>query len=218
MKLLIETIDDFEILTEAKEDGSRKYKIRGNFMQHSVKNRNGRLYPESVMIPEVNRYIKEKVERNSAYGTFGHENTPKVSEEKISHRITKLYQDGTNIVGEANILDNPNGNLIKSIIDDGGSMGASSRAVGSVKSINGINEVQNDFKISCVDLVIDPSGQNCFINGIMEDAEWLYIEGKGWIPQYIEESQNLIDKTIRYNKQDIDRIAIQIFDNFMKRL
>jgi len=57
MKLITETIEDIDILTEANAKGGKDYKIRGVFMQADIKNRNGRVYPVGTL--QLMRYSKE---------------------------------------------------------------------------------------------------------------------------------------------------------------
>jgi len=216
MKLLIEDIEDFQILTEKKEDGSKDYYINGIFMQAEKVNRNNRIYPYSIMEKEVNKYINEKVNRNRAVGQLGHPQTPKIEESKISHIIKELYFDNNNVVGKAQVLNTAHGKELKALIDGGVQIGVSSRALGSVKERHdGIKEVQNDFSLCCVDVVLDPSAPDAWVDSVMESAEWLFIEGKGWIPQYIEKSQKIIHNT---SKKELEETALIIWKNFVNNL
>lgn len=215
MKLLREDIEDFEILTESK-DGKKCHYIHGIFMQAEKGNRNGRLYPKNVMESAVNKYINEFVSKNRAVGTLGHEDTPKVSENKISHLITDLRMEGNDVYGKAKVLETAAGKELQALIEGGVSFGCSSRALGSLKEgQNGIKIVQDDFVISTVDAVLQPSGIDCWVDGIMEEADWLYVDGKGWIQQYIEESKKAINSA---SKNDIEQVALQIFKNYINKL
>lgn len=216
MKLLREDIVDFEVLTESTKEGKKNYYIHGIFMQAEKGNRNGRMYPKNVMESAVNKYVNEFVAKNRAVGTLGHEDTPKVSENKISHLITDLRMEGNDVYGKAKVLETVAGKELQALIEGGVSFGCSSRALGSLKEgENGLKIVQDDFVISTVDAVLQPSGIDCWVDGIMEGADWLYIEGKGWVQQYIEESQKTIKKT---SSKDIERVALTIFENYINKL
>ncbi len=216
MKLLREDIEDFEILTESTKEGKKNYYIHGIFMQAEKGNRNGRMYPKQVMENAVNKYFSEFVSKNRAVGTLGHEDSPKVSENKISHLITDLRMDGNDVYGKAKVLETVAGKELQALIEGGVSFGCSSRALGSLKEgQNGIKIVQDDFMISTVDAVLQPSGIDCWVDGIMEEADWLYIDGKGWIQQYVEESKTLIKKA---SKKDIEKVALSIFENYINKL
>ena len=215
MKLLREDIEDFEVLTESTSNGSKNYYIQGPFMQWGVPNRNGRLYPKEVMESAVEKYIDELVSKNRAVGTLGHEDSPKISESKISHIITDLKFEGNDVWGKAKVLETAAGKELKALIEGGVSFGCSSRALGSLKEENGFKVVQPDFTISCIDAVLQPSGISCWVDGIMEDTDWVFVNGQGWVPQYREEAKQILHKT---KKKDIEVVALKIFENYINRL
>lgn len=220
MKLLREDIEDFEVLTESTKEGKKNYYIQGPFMEWGVTNRNNRRYNEDVMIPAVEKYIEEMVEKNRGVGTLGHEPSPKISEDKISHIIVemKLIRKGPDkgdVWGKAKVLETASGKELRALIEGGVSFGCSSRALGSLKEDeSGIKVVQNDFSISCVDAVLQPSGMSCWVDGIMEEAEWVMRNGE-WVKTHLEESQHKIRKA---SKRDIEKVALTIFENYINRL
>lgn len=215
MKLLIEDIEDFEVITESTKSGSKNYYIQGPFMQWGIKNRNGRVYPKEVMESAVNKYIDELVSKNRAVGTLGHEESPKISEHKISHVVKELKFEGNDVYGKALVLDTNSGKELKALIDGGVSFGCSSRALGSLKEENGIKVVQSDFTISCIDAVLQPSGMSCYVEGILEDVDWMFVNGQGWVQQYREESKKILKNT---KSKDIEKVALQIFENYINNL
>ena len=179
LKLISEHIEqDTDYLIEAKEDGSKSYKIKGIFMQADIKNRNGRVYPMEVLNKEVKRYNKEYIGEKRAFGELGHPDGPTVNLERASHMITALYPDGKNYIGEAKILGTPMGEIVKNLMDEGAKLGVSSRGMGSLDSKNGANYVRNDFYLAtAADIVADPSAPNAFVEGIMEGKEWIWNNG-----------------------------------------
>jgi hypothetical protein len=215
MKLIREEIEDFEVLTESTTSGSKNYYIQGPFMQWGVPNRNGRLYPKDVMESAVGKYVDELVQKNRAVGTLGHEDSPKISENKISHIITDLRMEGNNVWGKAKVLETACGKELRALIEGGVSFGCSSRALGSLKEENGIKIVQPDFTISCIDAVLQPSGISCWVDGIMEGVDWVFVDGQGWVQQYREEARKTLQKT---KKKDIEAVALTIFENYINRL
>ena len=78
MKLISEEIQSAEYLVE-ENNGKKEYKIRGVFLQSDIKNRNGRVYPREILVREVNRYNKEFVQKNRAFGELGHPDGPTVN-------------------------------------------------------------------------------------------------------------------------------------------
>ena len=215
MKLITEVIESLEYISEANENGEKEFFIEGIFMQANQKNRNGRIYPTEVLQREVARYNKEYVEKNRAFGELGHPQGPTINLERVSHMIKELKQDGDNFMGKAKIMDSPYGTIVKNLIKEGASLGVASRGMGSLKSKNGVNEVQGDFYLAtAADIVADPSAPDAFVEGIMEGVEWVY-EGGKWVEQFVEQSQKQIHNT---NKSDLEATKLKIFENFLKKL
>src|SRR5690348_8995225 len=104
MRLITELNHDIQILSEEKE-GKKILFIEGIFLQAGIKNKNGRVYPPDIMEAEVNRYIKECVERNQAYGELGHPQTPQIGLDRVSHLIVGLKRDGNDWRGKARITE-----------------------------------------------------------------------------------------------------------------
>ncbi len=215
MKLLKEFClgADTEILVEKNENGHKNYYIKGVFMQAEAQNRNGRVYPRVILDNELKRY-QQLIDDKRSLGELGHPDTPTINLDKVSHLITELHFDGNNIYGKAKILPTPNGEITKSFINEGIKLGVSSRGVGSLKSLGGVNQVQEDFKLSTVDIVADPSAPDAWVTGIMESRDWVYIDGK-FMEQEIEQVQKVVAKTSR---KDLERVAAQMFESFLKRL
>ena len=218
MKLITEMIEsDVQFITEAKEDGGKNYFIEGVFMQGEIKNRNGRKYPINTLLKEVKRYNKEYVEQNRAYGELGHPQGPTINLERVSHMIKELYQDGNNIMGRAKIMtETPMGKIVKNLMDEGAKLGVSSRGMGTLKQDrDGTNVVSSDFQLAtAADIVADPSAPDAFVEGVMEGVEWLQVDDR-WVPQYIEETQEMIKKV---SKAELQEAMIKAFEKFLKQL
>ena len=216
MKLITEVLEDsLEYITEANADGEKEYFIEGIFMQANKANRNGRIYPTEVLEKEVKRYNKEYVMKNRAFGELGHPQGPSINLERVSHMIKELYQDGDNFIGKAKIMDSPYGNIVKNLIKEGASLGVSSRGMGSLKSRNGINEVQKDFYLAtAADIVADPSAPDAFVQGIMEGVDWV-MDGGRWIQSFVEKSQYEIKKA---RKSELETTKLRIFEDFLKKM
>jgi len=192
MKLIREEIQNVQYLVETAKDGTKNYFIEGIFMQAEKQNRNGRVYPMNVLSKEADRYNREYVQKNRAFGELGHPENPQINLDRVSHMITKLYPDRTNFIGKAKILDTPNGKIVKSLLDGGASLGVSTRGVGSLRPHNGYQQVQDDFKLAtAADIVADPSAPDAFVQGIMEGKEWIFENGK-WKEMYNERAKKLI--------------------------
>ena len=215
MKLISEQIQDVQYLSEEDEKGKKNYKIKGIFLQGDIKNRNGRIYPVEVLEKEVNRYSKEFIDENRAYGELGHPEGPTVNLERVSHMVTSLKRDGKNFVGEAKIMSTPMGNIVSNIMDDGGKLAVSSRGMGSLQQKNGANYVNKDFYLAtAADIVADPSAPQAFVQGIMEGKEWIWNNG---ILKEVEvaEIQEDIERGIRSRNAKYQALA---FAKFLKKL
>jgi hypothetical protein len=227
MKLITEVTEEAQVLTEMNEEtGKKSYFIEGIFMQGDIKNRNGRIYPSAVLEKEMNRYQKDFIATKRALGELGHPDGPSINGDRVSHLITEMKKDGSNFIGKARILGTPMGEIVKTFIDEGITVGVSTRGLGSVKPTKeGIMEVQDDFHLATVDVVTDPSGPNCFVNGIMENAEYYYdIASGNWIAQQpieqvIEEIQQEVEKEIRRVVHRVDEsTAARLFERFVNSL
>ena len=152
MKLIKEHTETVNYLIEDdKETGKKNYNIEGVFLQAEIKNRNGRSYPKEILDKEVKRYMKENVKKNRAYGELGHPDSPTINLDRVSHMIKDLKLEGNDFVGKAKIMDTPYGKIVKSLIDEGASLGVSSRGMGSLKTTkDGTSEVQKDFMLSLI--------------------------------------------------------------------
>ena len=167
MKLITESIEDIQILTEEK-DGKKTLYIEGVFLQSEIKNRNGRIYPFDVLNKEVERYSEEYVKAGRALGELGHPDGPTVNLDRVSHKITSLKAEGNNFMGKARILDTPMGTIAKSLLGEGVKLGVSSRGMGSLKEDNGVKYVSDDFMLATADdIVADTSAPDAFVYGIM---------------------------------------------------
>jgi hypothetical protein len=177
MKLITETIEEgLNMLTEGTGE-SQKVFIEGIFMQAEAKNRNNRIYEKRVLEPAVEKYMQEQVKTGRAVGELNHPEGPAINLDKVSHRITNLRWEGNSVVGKALILDTPMGNIVKGLIKGGVKLGVSSRGMGSVESKDGTSYVREDFMLSTVDIVQDPSAPGAYVDGIMEGVEWKFENG-----------------------------------------
>ena len=213
MKLISEfTETGLECIIEAKKDGSGKnYVIEGVFAQADQKNRNGRIYPRPIMENAVNKYVTEQVSKKRAVGELNHPEGPTVNLDKVSHRITELKIEGRNVMGKALILDTPNWQIVKGLLEGGVKLGVSTRGMGSLEQRNGAMYVKDDFILNTVDIVQDPSAPAAFVNGIMEGVDWVW--NNGIIEaQVIEKMETEIRKAPR---SDLYEVQTREFKNFL---
>lgn len=212
MILIRELNEDTKIvIEEAKETGAKKYFIEGIYMQADVGNRNGRIYPKRIMEKAVTAF-QPMIDANRAIGEMKHPSSPQVDPERASHKIQKLFWEGSNVMGKAKIMtEMPMGKIAKGLIDEGVQLGVSSRGLGSLKQVNGLNEVQDDFFIATIDIVLDPSAIGAFVNAVYESAEWVFESGV-WHQKQLETAKRNVRKmkTVDINNQ------LNIFESIFK--
>lgn len=215
MKLIKEITESVNYLLEEGSDGKRSLFIEGPFLVSERTNRNGRMYKEETMRKEVSRYTEQYINKNRAFGELGHPDTPSINLDRVSHLIVSLRQEGNDWIGKAKILETPMGNIARNLIDGGAQLGVSSRGMGSLKSVNGINVVQDDFYLAtAADIVADPSAPGAFVQGIMENKEWMLIDGV-----WTEMDHTLAKKQIESApKHQIEEVSLRIWENFLKKL
>jgi hypothetical protein len=216
MKLIKETIESVKYLTETTENGKKNLYIEGPFLVGDTVNKNNRMYKMGTLRNEVVRYNDDYIKTNRALGELGHPDTPTLNLERVSHKIVSLSEDGNCFIGKALILDTPYGQIVKNFIDNDVSLGVSSRALGSVQMTKeGYNLVQDDFKLStAADIVADPSAPGAFVQGILENREWLFVEGK-----YVEADIDMAKRQIKTaSKKQLEHVALKLFENFLRKI
>ena len=215
MKLITETIENIEVLTEQNANGKKDYKIKGIFMQADIKNRNGRIYPVGTLAKEVKRYNEQFINKKRAFGELGHPDGPTVNLERVSHMITSLKPEGKNFIGEAKIMDTPYGKIVKNLIDEGAQLGVSSRGMGSLQSGSQGNVVGKDFYLAtAADIVADPSAPDAFVEGIMEGKVWVWDNGV-LKSMEVEKYKEEIEKTKR---AELAEKKASIFKDFLNKI
>ena len=216
MKLITEEISDVKFITEGKGSKKKMY-IEGVFLQGDLKNRNGRMYPVGTLAKEVNRYNEAFVAKGRALGELGHPDGPTVNLVRVSHKITSLRQEGNNFIGKAQLLETPMGKIAKSLLDEGVTLGVSSRGVGSLReSNNGCKVVGEDFMLAtAADIVADPSAPDAFVSGIMEGKEWIWEGGilrESLASQTKKHINTLVDQKV------LEEHKLNLFNDFLSNL
>lgn len=176
MQLIREYVElsPLNIITEANDSGQKELYISGIFAEAELKNRNGRIYPKAVMENAINKYNSDYVSTKRAISELCHpENRCTVNPALASHLVTELKMDGNTVYGKAKVLNTPQGNILRGLLEGGVQMGVSTRALGSLKESNGVKYVQNDFQLYAIDAVSDPSSINAFVQAVNESTEWL---------------------------------------------
>ena len=215
MKLIAEEIESVEILTEEK-NGKKSLYITGPFLQAEVVNRNKRFYPLETMCNEVARYNSAFTDKGRALGELGHPDGPSINLDRVSHKIVSLTQEGNNFIGKAQILSTPMGKIAESLLSEGVKLGVSSRGMGSIKNVDGVNHVGEDFMLAtAADIVADPSAPDAFVDGIMEGKEWVW-EGNVLREMKCNEVKKSINNLV--DQEILEANKLRLFADFLSNL
>lgn len=154
--------------------------LYGVLQKCDILNRNGRIYPKDVLVPEVEKY-QAAVKLGRSAGETDHPTEPVVSIVNVSFRIIEMWWEGNTLMGKiflpitkgyinSGIISHPADKILHDIIS-GFQYGVSSRGVGSVKNIDNKNIVQKDFELVCWDFVTSPSTKGSWMYGNTQEAE-----------------------------------------------
>lgn len=214
MKLFTELVEDVQYLVEER-NGKKDLYITGPFMQAEQQNRNGRIYKLPILEREVKRYTDQYINTNRALGELGHPNGPSINLDRACIKITELKQDGNNFIGRAKVLGTPMGDIVKNLLESGVQLGVSTRGMGSLKEVNGIMEVQDDFFLAtAADVVADPSAPDAFVQGIMEGVEWIWDNGV-IKAQHVEQVKGMV---VKASKKDLQEAKVRAFEQYLSLL
>ncbi len=216
MKLITEEINSVQFIVE-EIGGKKAMFIEGVFLQTEQPNRNKRVYKRNVMEREVKRYTEQYIDNGRALGELGHPDGPTVNLDRVSHKIVSLTQEGNNFIGKAKLLETPMGKIAKNLIEEGVTLGVSSRGIGSLSETRqGYKLVGEDFMLAtAADIVADPSAPDAFVQGIMEGKEWVFENGL-LREQQIDAAKSTINKLVE--TRQFEEKKVQLFQDFLSNL
>lgn len=190
-------------------NGVKSYYLTGSFSSADTPNKNKRIYPMRVLKPAVERYVEEYVKSQRAVGELNHPDSATINLDRVSHMIEDLHFEGKELMGKAKILDTPCGKQAKALLEGGVKLGVSTRALGSVREVNGVNEVQDDFMLATVDIVHDPSNYSSLVEAIYESKEWEFVDGE-WQEQFRETIK-------KAKKEQLQETYIKLFQDYLNQ-
>ena len=219
MKLLREFVSfqDIEVVSEAVEGSDKKdYYLKGPFLEANVKNRNGRKYMKETLDREVRDFFESKIKTHRSMGELDHPPEPTINLDRVSHIITDLSMDGNIGYGVAKIMNTPMGKIAKALVDDGVQLGMSTRGVGSLDG----DMVKDDYKLITVDIVADPSAPSAFVEGILENKDYIIDECGGIVECAVAELQSQVDKQYRshFNKEEFSKQTLSYLNDFLNSI
>ena len=222
-QLLIETrhFDPKPVtLVEGMNKGGNVF-VEGILATVEVKNGNGRYYKRELWEREIDNFMKKiQMKSTETVGELDHADSQVINLRNASHAIREVWWRGDEIWGRIELFSDPgelgttSGRIAGALVRNGLLIGVSSRGMGSLKEVNGYQQVQEDFMLAAVDIVADPSAPNAFVNGIMEGKEWVW--DNGVLKQVtVENYKNVITKT---SSRNLEKTKIKIFEDFMSKL
>lgn len=168
MTVLIERLSHSQAKVKSRivegDDGAKNMFMEGIFVQGNVKNANQRVYPVNEIANAVESVQKKIDEGFPVLGECDHPPELTVNVDRVSHIIESMWMDGPNGYGKLKIVPTPMGNIIRTLIESGATLGVSSRGSGEVSPSG---EVKN-FEIVTVDIVAQPSAPEAYPKAIYE--------------------------------------------------
>jgi|TARA_R100000030_G_scaffold18705_1_gene12969 hypothetical protein len=168
MTVLIERLSHKQANVKSRivegDDGGKNMFMEGIFVQGNVKNANQRVYPVSEIAKAVESVQKKIEEGFPVLGECDHPPELTVNVDRVSHIIESMWMDGPNGYGKLKIVPTPMGNIIRTLIESGATLGVSSRGSGEV----GHNGNVSNFEIVTVDIVAQPSAPDAYPKAIYE--------------------------------------------------
>lgn len=206
LKEFVDSGNSMDMIVE-ETNGKKCMYIKGIFAEAELKNRNGRIYPKEVLRSAIETYNEEYVLKGRAISELSHpEGRPQPKPEFASHLVTELKMDGNTVYGKAKVLDTPNGNILRGLLEGGVKFGVSTRGLGTLSERAGVRYVRDDYVITAIDAVTDPSSINAFVDAVNESQEWM-ITDDGRIIESIK-------KEIKKNKLNEER-KFQLIQQFL---
>jgi len=201
--------------------------IEGIFIQTEKKNRNGRVYPRSLMEKCVQAYVadrfpNEKTKKWRTFGELGHPEGVEINLHRVSHIITDMKWNGNDVIGKAKILDTEYGRIAESILKADGQLGVSSRGLGNVQEAHGQDAaLVTEYELITVDIVADPSAPDGFVDGILESVNYIRSGGR-YTPESFARSgkayDNLNKALSSLPKHDRDLYLVSCLKDFFKTI
>lgn len=136
--------------------------LSGKLQEADIQNGNGRVYPHKVLMREMENYQKLVKERR-ALGELDHPEDSVINLKNASHMITEVWWDNKSVMGKVKVLNTPSGKVLQALVNDGASLGISSRGLGSVHESTNGTIVEDDFQLICFDFVSEPSTPGAYM-------------------------------------------------------
>ena len=167
-------LENEQVLSESTAKGTMC--IRGRFQMAETPNNNKRVYSQDLLESEAGRLV-EAYKARRLMGELDHPTHDHVSLQNVSHLVTNLKMQGKEMIGEAELLPTPAGQVAQALLKGGVQLGISSRGMGTLtEDIDGYKHVNEDYKLLTFDLVADPSTKGAFPGLVKESVDHEFIQ------------------------------------------
>jgi hypothetical protein len=207
-----------------QEDGTIKksHFIEGIYIQTNVKNRNGRNYPKKLMEQCVAKYIKDRMAEGTqfrSFGELGHPDGVEINLDKVCHYVQQLQWQGNDCIGRSKILTStPTGRIVETLLDEKLRLGVSTRGLGALAknaSADGSKEVQA-YDMIAVDIVADPSAPQGFVDGILENKDYIIQDG-GVIVECFNNLEHMVEVLPKHSTAK-EKVFLDALQKFLKEI
>lgn len=216
MKLLQEFIDfsELEVIKEDVEGSEKKdYFLKGPFLQAEVKNKNGRRYLEETLLREVKEFCETKIKTHRSMGELDHPPDPTINLDRVSHIITELYMKDKIGHGIAKLINTPMGRIAKTLVDEGILLGMSTRGIGTLEG----EYVKEDYKLITIDIVADPSAPSAFVEGVMENKEYIIGDDGNIVEVAVKKLQKKVEKkSNKFKHKEVSALTLSYMLEFIE--
>ncbi|MBC8428279.1 primosomal protein [bacterium] len=162
-----------EQINESLKTNGGRLVVHGVLQRADAKNQNGRVYPGKILAREAKKYAEGFINQKRAMGELDHPESSVVNLQNVSHNVTEMHWEGTNLVGTVEVLGTPSGNILTELFKAGIKLGISSRGMGSVEPLKEGDgqQVGDDYEIICFDFVSNPSTHGAFLYPLKEGVD-----------------------------------------------
>jgi len=207
LKLICESnFHDLDIIIEQANVNARpKITIKGPYIVTETRNGNGRRYLTNVMEEAVLIYEKSCIREDRALGELNHPSSVDIDYNNVCHKIIKLVQDKNIWLGESQVLSgHPKGDILSSLLQNNVKVGISTRGVGNITADKDVDQ----YKLIAHDIVHEPSGPGCFMEGILESKNFMINEHGDIVELAYQNFEEKIKKLPRHQ----DAKSAQIYE------
>jgi hypothetical protein len=222
-KLIVEQpfFEDIQYETvQESRDADKKLYFTGQYIMVNRKNKNNRIYEEDEMIPAIKTFIENYVKTDRAGGELNHSSEPDIKLEKLAHKIIKLERsesDPNYFIGKSEVITaNPSGKILEGLIKHNLKFGLSSKVLGRIEESAHVNYVKSPIILS-IDAVYEPSANSEFVNGILENKEYI-ISDDGKVAESFVQLEKKLAKYPGKHRDAINEYIRESLEKFLKTI